>query len=62
MVVYSVIRETNERVDDGLERIFVNTAVKDGTTISEYMDCFLQKEVDNEKFPELTRRMKYLIE
>ena len=58
--VDSVIRETNERVDDGLERIFVNTAVKDGTTISEYMDCFLQKEVDNEKFPELTRRMKYL--
>ena len=58
--VDSVIRETNERVDDGLERIFVNTAVKDGTTISEYMDCFLQKEVNNEKFPELTRRMKYL--
>lgn len=58
--VDSVIRETNERVDDGLERIFVNTAVKDGTTISEYMDCFLQKQVDNEKFPELTRRMKYL--
>ena len=58
--VDSVIRETNERVYDGLERIFVNTAVKDGTTISEYMDCFLQKEVDNEKFPELTRRMKYL--
>lgn len=58
--VDSVIRETNERVDDGLERIFVNTAVKDGTTISEYMDCFLQTEVNNEKFPELTRRMKYL--
>lgn len=57
--VDSVIRETNERVDDGLERIFANTAVKDGTTISEYMDCFLQKQVDNEKFPELTTRMKY---
>lgn len=35
-------------MDDGLERIFVNTAVKDGTTISEYMDCFLQKEVEEE--------------
>ena len=41
--VDSVIRETQERVDDGLERVFVNTVVKDGTTISEYMDCFLQR-------------------
>ena len=58
--VDSVIRETQEKVDDGLERVFVNTAVKDGTTISEYMDCFLQKEIDNAKFPELTNRVHYL--
>ena len=49
-----------EKVDDGLERVFVNTAVKDRTTISEYMDCFLQKEIDNEKFPKLTNRVHYL--
>ena len=58
--VDSVIRETQEKVDDGLERVFVNTAVKDGTTISEYMDCFLQKEIDNGKFPKLTNRVDYL--
>ena len=58
--VDSVIRETQEKVDDGLERVFVNTAVKDGTTISEYMDCFLQKEIDNAKFPKLTNRVHYL--
>ena len=58
--VDSVIRETQEKVDDGLERVFVNTTVKDGTTISEYMDCFLQKEVDNVKFPKLTNRVHYL--
>ena len=58
--VDSVIRETQEKVDDGLERVFVNTAVKDGTTISEYMNCFLQKEIDNAKFPELTNRVHYL--
>ena len=58
--VDSVIRETQEKVDDGLERVFVNTAVKDGTTISEYMDCFLQKEIDNAKFPKLTKRVHYL--
>ena len=62
-VIYHVdseIRETQEKVDDGLERVFVNTAVKDGTTISEYMDCFLQKEIDNGKFPKLTNRVHYL--
>ena len=62
-VIYHVdseIRETQEKVDDGLERVFVNTAVKDGTTISEYMDCFLQKEIDNAKFPKLTNRVYYL--
>ena len=58
--VDSVIWETQEKVDDGLERVFVNTAVKDGTTISEYMDCFLQKEIDNAKFPKLTNRVHYL--
>ena len=58
--VDSVIRETQEKVDDGLESVFVNTAVKDGTTISEYMDCFLQKEIDNAKFPKLTNRVHYL--
>ncbi len=58
--VDSMIRKTQEKVDDGLERVFVNTTVKDGTTISEYMDCFLQKEIDNAKFPKLTNRVHYL--
>ena len=43
-----------------MERVVVNTVVKDGTAISEYMDCFLQKEVDNVKFPKLTNRVHYL--
>ena len=58
--VDNTIRETGERIDDGLERVFVNTSVKDGTTIAEYMDCFLKKEVNNARFPELTNRMKLL--
>lgn len=58
--VDSVIRETGEVVDDGLERIFANTQVKDKTTVSEYLDCFLKKEVNNSHFPELTKRMNYL--
>ena len=58
--VDSVIRETQEKVDDGLERVFVNTTVKDETSISEYMGCFQQKEIDNAKFPKLTNRVHYL--
>lgn len=58
--VDSTIRETGHRIDDGLYRVFVNTEVKDGTTISEYMDCFLKKEVNNSKFPEFTDRMNVL--
>ena len=55
--VDSTIRETGNRVDDGLYRVFVNTEVKDGTTVSEYMGCFLKKEVNNSKFPAFTKRM-----
>lgn len=58
--VDNTIRETGSRVDDGLHRVFVNTEVKDGTTISEYMECFLKKEVNNSKFPAFTKRMNAL--
>ena len=58
--VDSTIRETGNRVDDGLYRVFVNTEVKDGTTVSEYMECFLKKEVNNSKFPAFTKRMNAL--
>ena len=58
--VDSVIRKTQEKVDDGLERVFVNTTVKDETSISEYMGCFQQKAIDNARFPKLTNRVHYL--
>lgn len=44
--VDKVIRETGTVVDDGLKEVFVNTAVNDGSTISELMSCFLAKDVD----------------
>ena len=58
--VDSVVRETGRKVKDGLERIFVNTEIKDGTELSELMACFLEKEVDNPNFPEFSKRMKFL--
>ncbi|MBS7144513.1 MAG: PD-(D/E)XK nuclease family transposase [Roseburia sp.] len=59
-VIYHVDSVIQEKVDDGLERVFVNTTVKDETSISEYMGCFQQKEIDNAKFPKLTNRVHYL--
>ena len=58
--VDSVVRETGRKVKGGLERIFVNTEIKDGTELSELMTCFLEKEVDNPNFPEFSKRMKFL--
>ena len=58
--VDSVVRETGYAIDDGLIRVFANAQIKNGTIASEYLDCFLKKEVNNFSFPELTKRMNYL--
>ena len=58
--VDKVVRETGEVIDDGDHEIFANTAVDDGSTVSELMACFLQKNVDNPKFPRLSNRVKEL--
>lgn len=60
--VDKMIRETGTYVDDGLREIFVNTAVNDGSDISELMSCFLAERVDNPKFPELSSEVKRLKE
>lgn len=58
--VDKVLRETGTIVDDGLQMIFVNTEIHDGSEIAELMKCFLQKEIYNEKFPETAKRMAEL--
>lgn len=55
-----VIRETGDKVDDGLYELFINAKIDDGTEIAELMQCFLQKEVDNPKFPELSERVRFI--
>ena len=55
-----VIRETGATVDNGLHIVCANTKIDDGTDIAELMKCFMQTEVDNDKFPAVTKRMKYL--
>ncbi len=58
--VEKVIRETGETVDDGIHEVYVNTKVKDGTKISDLMDCFTAKELDNPAFPATTRKFREL--
>lgn len=59
--VDKVIRETGGSVDDGLHELYVNTKVKDGSKISDLMDCFMQREVfDNVNFPATSRRVREL--
>ena len=52
-----VVRETGMRVSDGLEEIFVNTNIDDGSAVADLMRCFLQSNVSNPKFPALSRKM-----
>lgn len=51
------ITETNDVVDNGLHEVYVNTAIDDGSEISELMQCFLQTDVDNDKFTKLSQRV-----
>lgn len=60
--IEKVLRETGEAVDDGLHEIFVNTAINDGTVISDLMACFMEKEVTDPKFPALSSEIKRLKE
>lgn len=57
--VDSVVRESGKVINDGLERIFVNTKIKDGSVIGELMECFEQTEVQNERFPQLSSEVEY---
>lgn len=52
-----VVRKTGERINCGWERIHVCANVKDGSLTSKLMECFLQTQVDNSKFPKLSDRM-----
>ena len=54
----STVEETGEQVDDGYTSIYVNTEVKDNTKISELMECFMQKLVENTRFPHLSARVR----
>ena len=55
-----VIRETGNPVNDGLMSVYVNTEVAEDSLISELMQCFLKTDFEDDKFPNISRRMKEL--
>ena len=58
--VEPTIQETGQVIDNGLHEIYVNTAVNDGTEISELMQCLLSPKINNDKFKNLKKRVDYL--
>lgn len=57
--VVSTIKETSTCVEDGLQRIFVNTKVNDNSDTAELMKCFTQTEVHSSKFTALSEAVGY---
>ena len=54
-----VVRETGRVVDNGMQEIYVNTKIDDGTSVAELMHIFTVKDAyDFEKFPKVSRRKK----
>ena len=58
--VENVIKETGNPVNDGLMSVYVNTEVADDSLISDLMQCFLKTDFKDDKFPNISRRMKEL--
>ena len=55
--VDKILRENGSIIDDGSSVIYVNTAVNDGSVISDLMRCFMQKTVNDPRFPRLSERV-----
>ncbi len=54
-----VIRETGEVQDNGLQEVYVNTKIDDGSDIAELMRIFKEKDTyDFKKFPKISGRKK----
>ena len=55
----TIVQETGQVVENGLTEVYVNTVINDGSTIAELMECFMQEQVENKKFPLLSGRVWY---
>ena len=51
------VRETGDVVDNGLQEIYVNTKIDDGSDLAELMKIYKERSVfDYQKFPKTSKR------
>ena len=55
--VDKILRENGSIIDDGSSVIYVNTAVNDGSAISDLMRCFMLMTVNDPRFPRLSEKV-----
>jgi predicted transposase/invertase (TIGR01784 family) len=56
----TVVQETGKNVNDGMQAIYVNTAVDDGTKISRLMQHFKETDFEDAEFPYSSNRIHEL--
>ncbi len=57
---YSSNRSRNgKKVENGLEKLYVNAKAKDGSLLSELMEVFINDEIYNSKFPITSDRKRW---
>ena len=57
--VDKIVRESSRKVEDGLDEIYVNSAVKDGSKVSELMELFVDlKAYNKDEFPVVSETKK----
>ena len=57
---YTTVQETGERVNDGLELIYVNTEHPDGSKLARLMQLYKQPDFADKDFPKSSARMRTL--
>ena len=57
--VDKIVRESSRKIEDGLDEIYVNSAVKDGSKVSELMELFVDLRAYNkDEFPVVSETKK----
>ena len=57
--VDKIVRESSRKIEDGLDEIYVNSAVKDGSKVSELMELFVDlKAYNKDEFPVVSKTKK----
>ena len=54
-----IVRETGKKIENGLEKLYINAKAKDGSLLSELMEVFINDEIYNSKLPITSDRKRW---